>query len=358
VICEFKYSYARLQKHLTFESFEYDLSKLHLSFFCTHSTCLSCISHLLFCRSSKSLSAQWATTLSRLLDKLITQSLDIERSMSWISCLTWYYIYLYHCVSFTTSFKYFFLTRSQKKMSTLKWTVLIINCSDDDIDVVLAVVFHEVDVHVYAIARNFVKMSQLRSLDIEILTLDVQSEFSITVCVSKLFNLDILINNANMTFLMLVIDVNIVETKKTFNLNVWSYIMMTQTFLSLLLKFFKDMIVNQTSVRDSCTILFQVIYNAFKFVIVMISDTLRLELEFFDIKVVDLRITVVKTNLIKNMRKTEKSVLSKRSIYESTKKVMKKSLHQKQFDNARMSMNKWLKATVQDLMKKNSSSII
>ena len=243
-------------------------------------------------------------------------------------------------------------------MSTLKWTVLIINCSDDDIDVVLAVVFHEVDVHVYAIARNFVKMSQLRSLDIEILTLDVQSEFSITVCVSKLFNLDILINNANMMFLMLVIDVNIVKTKKTFNLNVWSYIMMTQTFLSLLLKFFKDMIVNQTSVRDSCTILFQVIYNAFKFVIMMISDTLQLELEFFDIKVVDLRITVVKTNLIKNMRKTEKSVLSKKSIYESTKKVMKKSLHQKQFDNARMSMNKWLKATVQDLMKKNSSSII
>jgi len=116
--------------------------------------------------------------------------------------------------------------------------------------------------------------------------------------------------------------------------------MMTQTFLSLLLKFFKDMIVNQTSVKDSCTILFQVIYNAFKFVIVMISDTLRLELEFFDIKVVNLRITVVKTNLIKNMRKTEKSVLSKKSIYESTKKVMKKSLHQKQFDNARMSMNK------------------
>lgn len=105
-------------------------------------------------------------------------------------------------------------------MSILKRTVLIIDCSDDDIDVVLAVVFHEADVHVYAIARNLVKMSQLRFLDIEILTLDVQSEFSITVCVSKLFSLDILINNAGMTFLMLVIDVNIVETKKTFDLNV------------------------------------------------------------------------------------------------------------------------------------------
>ncbi len=115
---------------------------------------------------------------------------------------------------------------------------------------------------------------------------------------------------------------------------------MTQTFLLLLLKFLKDMIVNQMSVRSSCTISFQVIYNAFKFAIVMISDMLRLELEFFDIKVVDLRIAVVKTNLIKNMRETEKSVLSKKLIYESTKKVMKKSLCQKQFDNARMSTNK------------------
>ena len=115
---------------------------------------------------------------------------------------------------------------------------------------------------------------------------------------------------------------------------------MTQTFLPLLLKSPKGMIVNQTSVGDSCTISFQAIYNASKFAIVMISDTLRLELELFGIKVVDLRTAVVKTNLIKNMRETEKSVLSKKLIYESTKKVMKKSLCQKQFDNARMSTNK------------------
>ncbi len=332
--------------------------KLHPPPFCTHSTCLSCISHLPFCRPSKSLSARRATTLPRLLGKLVTQSLDIGRSMSRIPCPTWYYIYLYHCVSFTTPFKYFFLTRSQKKMSTLKRTVLITGCSDGGIGAVLAVAFHEADVHVYATARNPAKMSQLRSLGIETLTLDVQSESSITVCVSKLFSLDILINNAGMTFLMPVVDVNIAEAKKTFDLNVWSYIAMTQTFLPLLLKSPKGMIVNQTSVGDSCTISFQAIYNASKFAIVMISDTLRLELELFGIKVVDLRTAVVKTNLIKNMRETEKPVLPKGSIYEPTKEVMKKSLRQEQFDNAKMPANKWSKATVRDLMKKNPSPII
>ena len=63
-------------------------------------------------------------------------------------------------------------------------------------------------------------MSQLRSLGIETLTLDVLSESSIAACVSKLSRLDILVNNAGMTFLMPVVDVNIAEAKKTFDLNV------------------------------------------------------------------------------------------------------------------------------------------
>ncbi len=123
-----------------------------------------------------------------------------------------------------------------------------------------------------------------------------------------------------------MIDVSIVETKKTFNLNVWSYITMTQTFLSLLLKFLKDMIVNQMFVKSSCIILFQVIYNTFKFAIVIISDTCWLKLKLFYIKVVDLRIAVIKTNLIKNIKEIEKFVLSKKLIYVSIKKVIKKSL--------------------------------
>ena len=118
------------------------------------------------------------------------------------------------------------------------------------------------------------------------------------------------------------------------------------------------MIVNQTSVGDSCTIPFQAIYNAFKSAIVIISDTLRLELEPFGIKVVDLRTAVVKTNLIKNMRETEKPVLPKGSIYEPARDVVEKSLRQEQFENAGMSAEKWSKANVQDLMKKNPPPVI
>ena len=127
-------------------------------------------------------------------------------------------------------------------------------------------------------------MSHLRSLGIETLTLDVLSEASITACVSKLSRLDILVNNAGMAFLMPVVDVNIAEAKKTFDLNVWSYIAVTKAFLPLLLKSPKGMTVNQTSVAGSFTVPFQAIYNASKSAIVIISDTLRLELEPFGSK--------------------------------------------------------------------------
>lgn len=43
----------------------------------------------------------------------------------------------------------------------------------------------------------------------------------------------------------------------------------------------------------------------------MISDTLRLELEPFGIKVIDLRTAIVKTNLIKNLRENRKAGFAK-----------------------------------------------
>lgn len=245
-------------------------------------------------------------------------------------------------------------------MSTPKRTVLITGCSDGGLGAALAVAFHEAGLHVYATARNPAKMSHLESLGIEILTLDVLSEASITACVSKVSRLDILVNNAGKAFLMPVVDVNIAEVKKAFDLNVWSYIAVTQAFLPLLLNSPKGMIVNQTSVAGKLTIPFQAIYNASKSAMVMISDTLRLELEPFGIKVVDLRTAVVKTNWIKNMRETDNSVLPKGSIYEPARELVEKWLRQEQFDEKAPGMpaDKWSKATVQDLLKKSPPPVI
>ena len=196
------------------------------------------------------------------------------------------------------------------KMSGPKRTILITGCSDGGLGAALAVAFHEAGLHVYATARNPARMEQLASLGIETLTLDVQSESSIAACVSKLSGLDILVNNAGATFLMPVVDISVPEAKKTFDLNVWSYIAVAQAFLPLLLKSSNGMIVNQTSVGGCTTIPFQAVYNASKAAIMMFSDTLRLELQPFGITVVDLRTAVVRTNLIREYERGEEPLFA------------------------------------------------
>ena len=232
-----------------------------------------------------------------------------------------------------------------------KRTVLITGCSDGGLGAALAVAFHEAGLHVYATARNPSKMSHLASLGIETLTLDVLSDSSIAACVSKIPSLDILVNNAGQTYLMPIVDLPIAEAKKIFDLNVWSYIAVTQAFMPLLLKS-KGMVANQTSVAAVTTIPFQSVYNASKAAMMMFSDSLRLELEPFGVKVVDLRTALVKTNIFRNMREEKKPALPAGSIYEPAKEAVEKAMRQEELEKGGMAADKWAKLIVKDLLVK------
>jgi 1-acylglycerone phosphate reductase len=129
-----------------------------------------------------------------------------------------------------------------------------------------------------------------------------------------------------------------------------------QAFLPLLLES-KGTIVNYTSVGASVTLPFQGIYNSSKSALAMLSDTLRLEIEPFDVKVIDLRSAVIKTNLIKNMQDTN-NLLPKGSIYEPARDTLEKSLRQEQFVDVGMPVKDWAEATVKDLSKKSPTKVI
>ncbi|KAL8724286.1 MAG: hypothetical protein Q9166_008033 [cf. Caloplaca sp. 2 TL-2023] len=243
-------------------------------------------------------------------------------------------------------------------MPSPKRTVLITGCSDGGLGAALAIAFHEAGLHVYATARNPSKMEQLASRGVETLTLDVQSESSIAACASKLPGLDILVNNAGAQYLMPVVDASITEAKKLFDLNVWSHIAVTQAFVPLLLKSSRGMIVNQTSVGAVTTLPFQAVYNSSKAALAMLSDSLRLELQPFGIKVVDLRTGVVKTKLISNMKESKQPSLPEGSIYEPAREAVEKALRQDGFENQGMPAEKWAKLVVQDLLKQNPPMVI
>jgi len=121
-------------------------------------------------------------------------------------------------------------------MSSSKRTVLITGCSDGGLGAALAIAFHKAGLHVYATARNPSKMKQLQSLGIKTLTVDVLSDSSIASCVGQISSLDILVYNAGGAYTMPESAISLLEAKKFFDLNVWSYLAMTQAFLPLLLK--------------------------------------------------------------------------------------------------------------------------
>ncbi|KAH6666640.1 hypothetical protein B0J14DRAFT_642953 [Halenospora varia] len=243
-------------------------------------------------------------------------------------------------------------------MAPSKRSVLITGCSDGGLGAALAVAFHNAGLHVYATARNPSKMKYLSSLGIETLTLDVLSDTSIASCIAQLSSLDILVNNAGAGYSMPVSDLSIPEAKKLFDLNVWSYIEVTQAFLPLLLKSEKGMVVNQTSVSSVTALPFTSAYNASKAAIAMFSESLRLELAPFDIKVVDLKTGVVRSNLITNNESRVSKILPEGSIYTPAKDVVEKALTQDGFKDQGMKSADWAKAVVGDLLKKKVPSVI
>ena len=244
-----------------------------------------------------------------------------------------------------------------KNTSNSKRTVLITGCSDGGLGAALAIAFHEAGLHVYATARNPSKMTHVESLGIETLTLDVQSDVSIAACVSELTDLDILVNNAGGMYNMPFFDLSIAEAKKIFDLNLWSYLAITQAFLPLLLKS-KGMIVNQTSIASVMSIPFQSAYNASKAAMAMFSDSQRLELKPFGITVVDLKTGLVISNIFKNTKEATPVSLPKDSIYGPAREAVEKAMRGDSFEGSGTPAREWARLVVQDLLRKRPPPVV
>jgi len=240
-------------------------------------------------------------------------------------------------------------------MANVRRTVLITGCSDGGLGAALAIAFHEAGFHVYATARNPSKMKKMAAVGIETLTLDVLSDSSIAACLSKVSRLDILVNNAGGTYGTPVSDLSIPEAKKLFDVNLWAHIAVTQAFLPLLLKS-AGIIVNHTSAGSGVAIPFQSVYNASKAALSMFSDTARLELEPFGVRVVDLKSGYVKSNL--NFHTEGFQGLPEGSIYAPAKETVERSMRGDGLEELGIPARDWAKQVVQDLLKEKPPAII
>ncbi|GAM90042.1 hypothetical protein ANO11243_080820 [Dothideomycetidae sp. 11243] len=235
-------------------------------------------------------------------------------------------------------------------MSQSKKTVLVTGCSDGGLGAALSVAFHNAGWHVIATARDVTKMKNLQAQGIETQQLDVLSDSSIKECVGRVQHLDMLLNNAGGGYSMPISDLSIPQAKQLFDLNVWSYIAVTQAFLPLLLRS-KGTIVNNTSVAGLMTMPFQAAYNASKAAMINFSDSMRLELEPFGVNVVNLLTGGVNSNFFQNATKNTGSRLPKGSLYEPAKDAVEKLMSGEPLVQGNPSASDWARQVVNDLVR-------
>ncbi|KAI9852344.1 MAG: hypothetical protein M1838_001049 [Thelocarpon superellum] len=237
-----------------------------------------------------------------------------------------------------------------------KKVVLLTGTSKGGLGDALARAFHARGYRVIATARNPAKVAHFEALGIETLTLDVLSSESIAASVAALSKLtdsrlDVLVNNSGGGYSMPLADVSIDHARGIFELNVWSVLAVTQAFLPLLLKApGGGLIANQSSVVSVLPYPTSGIYNSSKAAVAHLTDTLRLELAPFGVKVVDLKTGMVRSSFYDNINKGEEPQLPEQSLYNVAKEEVEKVM--KGIDNREQAVDAdlWAKEVVASLI--------
>lgn len=174
----------------------------------------------------------------------------------------------------------------------LRKTVLITGCSDNGIGSGLALTFQAQDYYVFATARNPAKMSKIADLpNVTLLPLDVCKNEEITAAVEAVKShtggtgkLDYLINNAGQGHFMPILDQDLKNARDLYESNVWGPLAVTQAFAPLLINA-NGTVTFITSVSGHINCPYIGVYAASKQSLEIIAETLRLELQPFDVRV-------------------------------------------------------------------------
>ena len=146
------------------------------------------------------------------------------------------------------------------------------------------------------------------SLPLEVTSADSIEESKRIVAEKTGGSLDYLVNNAGRNYSMPALDVDFEEVRSVFDTNVVSVMRISKAFSPLLIQA-KGTIINIGSVAALIPYVFGSVYNASKAALHAYSDTLRVELAPFDVKVMVVVTGGVKSNISRTHRDLPKGSL-------------------------------------------------
>jgi NAD(P)-dependent dehydrogenase (short-subunit alcohol dehydrogenase family) len=136
---------------------------------------------------------------------------------------------------------------------------------------------------VYAGARRLDRMEPLKALGVQVLALDVTEDASMRVAVGRVLaergHIDVLVNNAGYGSYGALEEVDPVEGRRQFDVNVFGLARMTQLVVPAMRKAGRGRIINVSSIGGKFYEPLGSWYHASKFAVEGMSDALRLELK-------------------------------------------------------------------------------
>lgn len=149
---------------------------------------------------------------------------------------------------------------------------------------------HEEGLIVYGVARRVEKMSDLKEMGVNILSMDVTDEASIENAIQTIMKeqgrIDVLVNNAGFGLYGSVEEIDLKDARYQFEVNIFGLASLTQKIIPIMRKQNSGTIINTSSMGGKIYTPLGAWYHATKHALEGWSDCLRLELNQFGINVV------------------------------------------------------------------------
>ncbi len=199
-------------------------------------------------------------------------------------------------------------------MQTYKKVVLITGASSG-IGKATAIYLSQNGFIVYAGTRTPKKLLSIKNKNLIPIKLDVTDFKNIKEAISKIEKIDILINNAGYGLVSTVEDVTEDEMFNQFNINLFGVIRVTKAILPIMRREKSGIIINISSFLGKIGLPLLTLYNASKYALEGVTDSLRYELKDFNIRVHSIMPGFFNTNFARDNLVINKDTFNQNSPY-------------------------------------------
>ncbi|WP_035357155.1 oxidoreductase [Acholeplasma granularum] len=211
----------------------------------------------------------------------------------------------------------------------MKAEVVVITGASSGIGRASAIYLKQKGYIVYALARRLDKLKYLESKGIHTMYLDVTDNELVYKVINDIYEkegrIDVLFNNAGYGLYGPIEDLSLEDARNQFEVNLFGVANMIKHVLPIMRKQHFGKIISTSSIGGKVASLLGGWYHASKFALEGLSDSLRLEVKQFNIKVVLLEPGLIKTEFMQNTFEHAKNLNENTAYKETIEYVMKQA---------------------------------